>query len=564
MTINRFAYCLSLWLLVLLMAACERSHPQVEAVLQQADALMETHPDSAFSLLDSLHYRQPMSKKETARYALLLAKATDKTYQSLIPCDSLLNIALRYYEKPTADRATALLYKACLEDEVNHDEEAIKYLNEARIIMQDFTDDNRTQLILLTLLGNLYYEHKYYEDCLPVYKEALNLCYSEDDKYLLYKNIRSYYTMIEQKDSAMYYYHKTLDYALKSNDSLLIANEYYSRSLYHNVFEEADSALYYMQEALKSTPAQSPKGWLYYELGTLLQQKEANDQAAYYIKMALQDTSFNEVFMANDVLSKIEAKRGNYEVANNYLRNYVQHLDSLYVSERSVDVQQLIYDYETQLKIKSEQVKNERRNNRIKICSVLLFSIIVIFAIYNYLEYKRSLQRQHYEMEELKLKLASLQTSINENQDIINQLQKESAENLSDVGQLRYIIKEKEAAIKKYHEQAIEISNHYFKGTPIYATIISRSKASKQKENLKVLTHKEQELLKNEVFAIYSTYIGQLKGIHPALKDEDVLLLCLEQAGVGNQAIALCLGSTDLHIVYARRARMKDRMTHVN
>ncbi|MBQ9884501.1 MAG: hypothetical protein IJM43_08665 [Bacteroidaceae bacterium] len=41
----------------------------MEAVLQQADALMETHPDSAFSLLDSLHNYQPMSRQETARNA---------------------------------------------------------------------------------------------------------------------------------------------------------------------------------------------------------------------------------------------------------------------------------------------------------------------------------------------------------------------------------------------------------------------------------------------------------------------------------------------------------------
>ena len=70
---KRFVYGISLWLTVLLMAACEGSHPQVEAVLRQADALMEAHPDSAFSLLDSLHYRLPMSRQETARYALLLA-----------------------------------------------------------------------------------------------------------------------------------------------------------------------------------------------------------------------------------------------------------------------------------------------------------------------------------------------------------------------------------------------------------------------------------------------------------------------------------------------------------
>ncbi len=274
---KRFVYGISLWLTVLLMVACERSHPQVEAVLRQADALMEAHPDSAFSLLDSLHYRQPMSKKETARYALLLAKATDKTYQSLIPCDSLLNVALRYYQKPTSERATALLYKACLEDEVNHDEDAIVHLQEARLILKDYPEEVGTRRITLGLLGDLYYQHKHYEDCLPVYQETLELCETDRDKAITYQDIASYYTMTEHEDSALHYHQEALKHAKVNSDSLLIANVYHGIALCHNVFGHVDSALNYENIALKNIPYKASKGWIYYQLGSLLQKYNKQD-----------------------------------------------------------------------------------------------------------------------------------------------------------------------------------------------------------------------------------------------------------------------------------------------
>lgn len=104
-------YTYSVFLLILFMlAACERSHPQVEAILQKSDVLIEEHPDSTFSLLDSLHFSQQLSKKETARYALLIAKATDKT------------------SKNTPDRAMALLYKGRLEEEIGQTERALPLL----------------------------------------------------------------------------------------------------------------------------------------------------------------------------------------------------------------------------------------------------------------------------------------------------------------------------------------------------------------------------------------------------------------------------------------------------
>lgn len=74
------------------------SREQTEASFIQAESLLEEHPDSALQLLQTLPTLQELSHKESACYALLLARAIDKCEKSLLPCDSLLNLALRYYD----------------------------------------------------------------------------------------------------------------------------------------------------------------------------------------------------------------------------------------------------------------------------------------------------------------------------------------------------------------------------------------------------------------------------------------------------------------------------------
>lgn len=555
-----FAYCIFLCLLMIL-AACNRSNPQVKAILQQADALMEEHPDSAYSLIDSLHYRQSLSKKETALYALLLAKAKDKTYQSLIPCDSLLSYALRFYDKPTANRATALLYKGCLEDEVNHDEDAITHLQEARLILQNYPEEKSTCRITLGLLGDLYYQHKHYEDCLPVYKETLELCESDRDKSYTFKDISSYYTMTEQQDSSLYYHHKAIKHAILTEDSVLVASSYHSLALAFNVFSKVDSALYYENLALNHTPNNSSKGGIYYQIGSIMQNSGDLEQAAYYINKAKEDSLFNGSFMINRVLGKIETSLENYKEANVYYKKYIDYLDSLYTFERSVDVQKLKYDYENRLMLKNEQVNNERKRNRIIFFSTFFVFSLITLLIYTYYHFRQLRQRQIHAMREMKMRLSSLEDAILDNQKTIEQLRKESVRTLSDANELQLIIQEKEAAIKKYEKESLELSNRYFQKTVMYSTIVSRTTNIKNKKKLQIFTSTEQEQIRNEVFTIYYTYIKQLRNEHPTLKDEDLLLLCLESAGISNQAIALCFGSTDPHIVYARRARMRDRIT---
>ena len=292
MSIKSLIYGFSLWVLVVLIAACEHSHPQVEAVLQQADALMDAHPDSAFSLLDSLHYRQPMSRQETARYALLLAKATNKTYHPLLPCDSLLDISLSYYKKSTPERATALLYKGRLEEELGQTGRAIELLQSSLSIIRDYPNEKEIKRHLLSSLGILYEDNKHFEESLSAFRKMLSVCDADKDKAIAFRGISKYYVMTDQTDSAFYYIKEALQCSKNANDSILIPQMEHNLALYYYYYSLPDSALLMEREAINHAVNDTKRRLYYGTYGAILYDLNQIDSAVYYLNASIDTTLF--------------------------------------------------------------------------------------------------------------------------------------------------------------------------------------------------------------------------------------------------------------------------------
>ena len=86
---------LSLLLLLAIVCSCETSHFTKQ--LDEAEIAMDLYPDSALIMLDSMGDVNAGSTQDIARYALLYSQALDKNYIDVTD-DSLINIAIRYYE----------------------------------------------------------------------------------------------------------------------------------------------------------------------------------------------------------------------------------------------------------------------------------------------------------------------------------------------------------------------------------------------------------------------------------------------------------------------------------
>lgn len=551
-----------LLIILVFLSSCSRNK-ELETLFLHADSLMEEHPDSALRLLTLTPEEiKEFSKKECARYALLLARATDKNQLSLLPCDSLLEVALDYYDDDEKEHAVAMLYKGRLLVEMEKEEEAISYLQDGLSIIQNFPKELKTKNLLLSSLGNIYFDAGYYDEAIKIFK-ALYKCSNTDlEKSMGLNNISKYYSVIDEKDSTLITQRKALNYAITSKDSLQVAMSKHNLSLEFDAFGELDSALYYAQGALMTLPQTENPGLYYYNLGDIMLKIGRNkDSVRYYLNKSLDDIPFEAKAICLKSLYNLEKENGNCEAANRYLEQHSTIIDSLYNMEQSSEIQQLIYEYNTKLRIREEKL----RGNRIIYLAIagFVFACFLIILIYqNRINKKNRLQLQYKQsLEQKQNKLSSLQTTIENNQLMISLLHQEKNDLKQEKENKEKQINEREKIIADLKEQRQQLFKWLFAQSTIYKKVIGLSNQTvHDKKAKKILTNKEQEQLKKTVFEIYNEYIASLKERYPKLTDSDLVFLCLQEASFDSRFIAICFGYSDTHPLNQKKYIIKERM----
>lgn len=550
-------------LIAILLSLSSCSHPnEKDALFLRADVLMEEHPDSALSLLQLPSQDiNELSEKECSRYALLLARATDKNKMSLLPCDSLLNVAIEYYDDDEKEKALALLYKGRLAVEMEQVEEATSYLQEALSIIQNFPKELKTKSLILCSLGNIYFDAECYDESILSYQNMYKCCITDLDKSIALNNISFHYCMTNEKDSAIMFQHQALDYAIASGDSLQIAMSKHNLSLRFSEFDEIDSALYYARGCINELPHGEKRGIYYSNLGYLLLNKGENkDSITHYLNKSLEDIPILGRSFSLKLLYQTEKESKNYETANIYLEEYADIIDSLHNINISSDIQQLIYEYNTKMRVREEQIK---ANHTIySIIAGFVFVCLLLILIYqNRINRKKRLQLQYKQsLEQTQNKLSSLETTIENNQLMIALLHKEKSDLKQEQEIKEGLIYEREQKIAELEKEKIQALDWLLAQSSIYQKVLTLSKQTTDKKNLKVLNTKEQIQLKNIVFEIYQGHISSLKEKYPKLTESDLLYLCLRETSLEPRSIAICLGYSDTHPINQKKYRIKERM----
>ena len=99
-----------LFSVILSNVACDRSYEHALKNLDVAESIMESRPDSALALLNSIDEAQLKGKSRKARYALLKSMALDKNYVDTTTFD-ILQPAIEYYlKKGTPDEKLRTYY----------------------------------------------------------------------------------------------------------------------------------------------------------------------------------------------------------------------------------------------------------------------------------------------------------------------------------------------------------------------------------------------------------------------------------------------------------------------
>ena len=534
-------------LLAVCLFAC--NHHSSNPMLQQVDSLLEMKPDSALTILKNISVLEDLPEVDKAYYALLLAEATDKNKLPLLPCDSLLNFALDYYGDDDREKAVALMYKGRLLAEMDDEKAAIEMNLKALEILQDYPVDTKYRRLIYSALGLWYGNCGLNDKALEVLHQSLHYSFDAKDTAIAYINIGYIYGMRNMQDSAITYQRKAVKYAMRSKDRSMILTSWHNLSICYRHFENVDSAVVYAHKVLQHLSYGNGKADAYYNMGDLYVDLEQYDSARHYLEKSLFLSPSRSIPYWS--LAVMEAELGNFKSAYHYLDTFVMVQDSLDNSEQLTEVQHLVYKHQTELRVKDEQIKSKRIIRWIVFVSVIIcFVVALIYQRWiNKKNNQQALYRQALQYADEKQNV--MQQRIEENESALALLQDRENQNLDEIAQ-------KEQLITQLKKEKLALRTWLFQQTSIYKKVMSLSDQQQVNKKIrKVMAAAELDKLKKTTFEIYADYISPLQAQYSQLTEDDLLVLCLQEAGISPLAISLCFGHTDTVALNQRKSRLK-------
>lgn len=538
-------------LLAVCLFAC--NHHSSNPMLQQVDSLLEMKPDSALTILKNISVLEDLPEVDKAYYALLLAEATDKNKLPLLPCDSLLNFALDYYGDDDREKAVALMYKGRLLAEMDDEKAAIEMNLKALEILQDYPVDTKYRRLIYSALGLWYGNCGLNDKALEVLHQSLHYSFDAKDTAIAYINIGYIYGMRNMQDSAITYQRKAVKYAMRSKDRSMILTSWHNLSICYRHFENVDSAVVYAHKVLQHLSYGNGKADAYYNMGDLYVDLEQYDSARHYLEKSLFLSPSRSIPYWS--LAVMEAELGNFKSAYHYLDTFVMVQDSLDNSEQLTEVQHLVYKHQTELRVKDEQIKSKRIIRWIVFVSVIIcFVVALIYQRWiNKKNNQQALYRQALQYADEKQNV--MQQRIEENESALALLQDKENQNLDEIAQ-------KEQLITQLKKEKLALRTWLFQQTSIYKKVMSLSDQQQVNKKIrKVMAAAELDKLKKTTFEIYADYISPLQAQYSQLTEDDLLVLCLQEAGISPLAISLCFGHTDTVALNQRKSRLKKKMS---
>lgn len=546
--------------------SCQRSSSPYPYSLRYADSLMEISPERTLAYLRKLDV-STYSAGDRAYFSLLFTQATDKNMLSLLPCDSLIDIALDYYvKKDGVNWAKAWLYKGRIQKKMNMTAQALKSCFTALQGVEGNTGEElKLKGMLYEDMGSIYLHQSLYQKAFDAFYRSYQ-CDSllNDHKVLMYSlSNMGWVRVVEGKEKeALFYLDQALELALALKDSIFMSDIYQRMSLN---CENVDSAFMYARLA-GNYLTEKNDSISYYSLwltfGELYLDKQELDSAEYYLKRTLDIADFKRKILASYSLAEVEKIRGNYERAFEYQSYYGDNIDSIFSLNKASDIERLAYKYDSEAKVAKE--KESRRFLVQQLCYGGVLFVLVIAIIFQRIYRQRRIAQLQYEQ-----RIAHL----NE-QTALSQLQIERLEAQISALKLSGMEREQEIALKQAElcrviDEKARLRNCLFTETSIFKRIQELSSQAKPgqdgvKKDPKVLLIKEQEKLKGVLFDIYDDYIRYLKDTYPKITDDDCIYCCLKLCEFDDQTIAYCFGNVSRQIVAQRRLRLKKKMAEVN
>ena len=425
-------------LLILILTGCNENKEQKQ-VIDRAEAIIESHPDSAYSLLKTIKAPDLMSGRLLARWAILAGKAADKSYEKM-PAPFILEQAYNWQKRhgSSENQAWTGLYLARAYTENKKYNDATKIFTEAIHTATNAKAYNAAGY-LYSYFGDLFM-HTLDEN------EEIRIREKATEFFLKAGNKRSY--ALSFRDLAIPWaindsIEKGFELMRKSNQLITELNDSSGMSTVANglgylfyMAGELDSAKVYYYRSFELGTVDPAPG--YAALSRIYLDEKNLDSARICINKTDTKTlnSYTRVGRLK-VLSNIEEADNNLAKALDWLKKYEDAADSLYDEEYEINVANVEDQYNHVLLVND----NEKLNVR-NLFFIVCFSISIIIALSIWLYFQNKDKKRIQKINEQQQLLEEKENKLNQLLRKLKESQQKEKEKPSDPTLINHLMEE--------------------------------------------------------------------------------------------------------------------------
>src|SRR5574344_1012387 len=326
-------------LLILILTGCNENKEQRQ-VIDRAEAIIESHPDSAYSLLKTIKAPDLMSGRLLARWAILAGKAADKSYEKM-PAPFILEQAYNWQKRhgSSENQAWTGLYLARAYTENKKYNDATKIFTEAIHTATNAKAYNAAGY-LYSYFGDLF-EHTFQtNDEIRIREKATEYFLKAENKMsyaLSLRDLAKPWAINDCINKAFNLMRKSYQLITELNDSDAMSTVAHGLGYLFYMADELDSAKVYYYHSLELKTIDPAPSYL--ALGKIYLNENNIDSA----RICANKTNIKTLNIYTEtsrlkLLSHIEKADNNLAKALDWLEKYEDAADSLYDEENEINV----------------------------------------------------------------------------------------------------------------------------------------------------------------------------------------------------------------------------------
>lgn len=507
------------------------SSPSVKnQLLLCADSLMETYPDSALSILESITYPQKMPRADRALYALLLTQARHKNYIALED-DSLIKTAVDYYgdKKKSLRAAKAHYYWGAIYSEKGYASFAVEeYLTAIRLMPVR----NEFLAMIYDNLAECYEEDRLYNVAIENYRAAYQILKGKDEQTYPMRGIARVFLLQNEKDSALYYYQQALDCALADQDSSLIGALYHDLAMVYSEKKDYIQADKFVSKAILLQGQDAINTCL--SKAQIMLNLNKLDSASYFFSKNMDELDIYGKAVCYDGMYQIAKRKGEWKTATENMDAYKILYDSMQIMTDNEELNRLMDKHQLE-----EHKRLLSEHTRTLIFSLITaFSSLMIICVFCFMWNDRK-RKKHY---------IALQHELTQKR-VDTMLLKE--EELSESNK-EYIDKKR----SELTEQQIQLCISVLKTTDCYDQLEALERATPKQ--LLVMRSLRKEI-RSDISNAFVDVMMNLKERYPALTGDDVFFCVLSLLCCSKTVVMELMDATS-DALKTRKNRIKNKM----